>query len=106
MLLKAVRSVLDDSWFTIASEKAQQARLVAERLLRWLEEHKDEGKTFASSLLSSIRECCTNQTPVLCHNLKEKIWERYYKLCSSDSFRSSWVQLIEASIGLSGLVTK
>ena len=102
MLLKAVRSVIDDSGFGIASEKAEKAKLVAERMLRWLGDNKDESETFASCLLSNIRECCTNQTPVLCHSLKEKMWERYYKLCSSDSFRSSWSRFIETSVGLPG----
>ncbi len=99
---KAVGSVLDDKGFEIATQKAERAVLTAERLLKWVECNKVEGAAFASTLVTSIRMCCSHSRAVLCHTLKEKMWEKYYKLCSSEDFRTSWTQFIQSSIGFLG----
>ena len=64
--------------------------------------NEEAATTFAASLVKSIRECCSHPRPVLCHTLKERMWEKYYKLCSSEGFRSSWKSFLQNSIGLGG----
>ena len=89
------------------SERAQHALLCAEKLLEWMSEseHKILANDFASMIYSSICECSQHllvqRQHRHRHRFKEKLWENYYKLCSSDTFRSSWKSFLQSSIGLS-----
>lgn len=102
---KAVACVLHDDGFKIGTEKAGQAFVVADRLSRWIVNNKNDAGRFACSLIDDVRKCCTYPRPLICHTLKEKMWEKYYQLCSSEQFRDSWILFIQESIGLKATPT-
>ena len=105
VFIKAIQRVITDEGFEIASEKAQRAVLIAKRLLMWINSNEKEATAFATTIIASLRQCCSHSRPVLCHTLKERMWENYFKYCSSDEFRSSWGQFIIKSIGFDGYPT-
>ena len=105
MFRNTVGSVLTDKGFEIATEKAQRACLCASRLLKWIKSNEKEAATFATNLMKSLRQCCMHPRPILCHTLKERMWQNYYKLCSSDDFRTSWIHFLEKSIGFEQCAT-
>ena len=94
--------MLTDKGFELGTDKAQKSRLIAGRLLEWIEANDKAAADFSSSLLKKIRECCTHPRAVTCHTFKERMWEKYYKMCSSVEFRSKWNELLETSIGFLG----
>ena len=42
---------------------------------------------------------CTHKRAVKCHTLKERMWENYHKLCSSEKFRKQWVSFVQDLTG-------
>ena len=99
ILRKAVLSVLTDRGFDLTSERTQGARLCTEKLLEWMTENKDVSADFATNVISSLETCCRHPRTVTYRTMKEHMWEKYYKLCSSDSFRCLWTSFLEKSIG-------
>ena len=99
MLKSANESVLSDD---ISTEKAQRAHLTADRLLKWIERNDGAAVVFASNLVRKFHKCCTHPRGVTCHTLKEHMWEKYHKLCSSDEFRTDWLTSLQSSIGFQG----
>ncbi len=102
LFVNAVKSVTLDSGFDIPTEKAQIARLTAERLLKYFETNEVQTVQFSETLISRISTCCTHNKAVTCRKLKERMWETFYKLCSEDDFRSMWMTFIQTSIGFTG----
>ena len=95
-----VKAVLTDEGFQIPTENAQRACLAADRLYKWIESNEEEAMLFVSKLFKDIRQCCTHGKAVTCHTFKEKMWEKYHKLCSSEDFREKWTKFLEATIGI------
>ncbi len=105
MFINAVRLVTVDKGFQIATERAQKALLTADRLLQAIEvDDRDQKATrdFASVLLKRVRSCCSHPRAVTCHTFKEKMWEKFYKLCADEDFHTQWKLFIQASIGFNG----
>ena len=95
LLVKCSSSVLTDKGFDIPSEEAQKARLCAAKLLEWMKTNKPLASTFAINLVKFLQSCCSHPRPVKFHTIKERMWERYYKYCSSEDFRRGWGAFIE-----------
>ena len=95
----AVSTVLTDRGFGVASDEAIRAQLCAERMLKWISEHEDVADSFATNLIKSVQSCCEHNAVVTCRTMKERMWEKYFKLCSSDGFRSLWTDFLMSSIG-------
>lgn len=93
LFINAVRSVTLDDGFDLATENAQRARLTAERLLTFFEASEKATGDFARKLL----KCCCR--PVTC---KERMWEKFYKLCAKEEFQTMWKMFIQTSIGFNG----
>ena len=102
MFIKAVRSVTLDNGFDLATEKAQRARLTAHRLLKYCEANEKVTGEFAKKLLNFVRACCSHPRPVTCHTFKERMWEKFYKLCAKEEFNTMWKTFIQSSIGFNG----
>ena len=94
LLIQAAFLALSDKGFDLPTERAQKARLCAEKFLDWAKTHQAEAGSFATTLLQSLRLCCTHPRKVTYHTLKERMWEKYYKLCATEGFRGQWATLI------------
>ena len=92
--------MINDEGFDLPSEKALRARLCAEKLLLWMTNKKEAAITFSDKLCSDLRTCILHQHNVKFRTLRQRMWENYYKLCSSDDFIDSWALLHRNSIGL------
>ena len=97
MFNKAIETIITDKGFEIGTEKAQKSVLIADKLLKWIKTNEKTAETFATSLIRNVRLCCTHPRAVTCHTLKERMWENYYKLCSSQEFRSSWANFFQTT---------
>lgn len=94
MFKEALTTVLTDQGFTFG-EKAQRARLCAERLLEWVAENREVVLEFCLYL---------NTSPSL-HNPSEDSempWPPRAdlgKLKASDDFRTKWATFLQKSVG-------
>lgn len=104
LLIKGIETVLEDDGFQISTEKAASACLAARRLLEWVKNNEEAATLFASTITEKVRECCTHSRAVTCHTFKERMWGKFYQLCSSDNFRNSWTVFLESSIGLKSVI--
>jgi hypothetical protein len=100
MLRIAVKSVILDEGYDLATEKSQKARLIAERLLRFIETNYNATTDFAAKLVQQLRVCCSNDRPMSFHKFKEQMWEKFYELCSDEEFRTMWITFIHKSVGI------
>ena len=100
--MNAVKKVTTENGFDLATEKAQKARLTAVRLLEFFNDNKDATSDFASKLVENIKKCCSHPKAVTCHKFKERMWEKFFKLCSTDDFKHMWKKFIQTSIGFDG----
>jgi len=80
--------VLTDDGFQLPTPSAERAYKSAEKLLDWsLEaEHRAAVTTFANVLIGSLKGCFQAYRTVRVD--REHMWERYYKLRSSESFKA------------------
>ena len=101
MLKVAVISVLTDRGFQ-SSEKGQKAQLCASKLLEWMaeRENRKEVSDFSSTMIHDLERCLRHPRKVKFHTLKERMWEKYFKLRASDPFRSVWANFLQKSIGM------
>ena len=94
--------VNDDGFMLISSDRAQRAHLCAHKLLEFVEQNRSTGLVadFCDGLLRSLQSCIdSHPRKMKYHYLREKIWEQYYKLVSSEKFKDMWVQFLQSSIG-------
>ncbi len=99
--MKAVRAVIDDTGFTI-SERGQRAQLCANRLLEWMMvdvENRTVAVAFTQKLIVDLSLCLKHPRKVKLHTLRERMWEKFYKLRSSQNFRDSSVNFLQVTIG-------
>ena len=91
--------MLTDDGFQLPTPSAERAYKSAEKLLDWsLEaEHRAAVTTFANVLIGSLKGCFQAYQTVRVG--REHMWERYYKLRSSESFKARWAKLLQESIG-------
>ncbi len=102
LFIKAVRLVTMDTGFELQTENAQKARLTADRLLKFIDANKNTTEELVRQLLRLVRACCSHPRAVTCHTFKERLWEKYYKLCSKEDFRTMWKSFIQTSVGFDG----
>ena len=95
---KVLTSLINDQGFTL-SQTVQRARLCAERLLEWTTANKEDTLKFCLDLNSSLQLCLIHPRKVKCRTLRERIWEKYYKLRASASFTAKWDTFLQRSIG-------
>ena len=91
--------VLKDEGFQLPTPLAEKALKSAERLLEWLSdaENKEAASIFASNFIGSLNSCFSTYRTA--RSGREQMWERYYKLRSSERFVTRWTQFLEASVG-------
>ena len=98
MLEKALTSLMDDECFHL-SERAERARLCAERVLKFVTENRRLVVEFYDWLITSLESCFSHPRKVKFHTLRERIWERYFKLRASSQFKQAWVDFLKKNIG-------
>ena len=78
---------------------AAKARQCADKLLKWMLQsaNKPRAVTFAITLVKSLQECCSSESKSI-RVRKEKMWEKYYQLRSSEDFCVSWSKFISESV--------
>ena len=91
--------VLIDEGFQLPTTLAEKALKSAERLLEWLSDagNKEAASIFASNFIGSLNSCFSTHRTA--RSGREQMWERYYKLRSSERFVTRWAQFLQASVG-------
>ena len=93
--------VLKDDGFQLPTPLAKRAVRTAEMLLEWLSDTANElpSTAFASSFVDSLNTCFQPFTVKTVRSGREKMWENYYKLRSSDNFKTKWTTFLNDSVG-------
>ena len=95
----AVAFVLNDHGFSLPSASAMKARELAETVEQWRNEDDNIAtwNNFAGDLVTLLRTCFPKAVPPKnkCKSTRERMWEQYYKLRSSDKFIQLWKKLFE-----------
>ena len=94
LMRDSVSQVLRDDEFSLPLQPAMDARSCAESFMEWISKHDNllSATEFAKQLASSLCGCFS--TSKSARISREKMWESYYKLCSSDEFKDKWVKII------------
>ena len=106
LLEKGLNKLLQDKGFYIKSERAQKALTCAKRTLDWIKaQHNNQlAVIFAKNLVSLLQGCVVLPTSTTTsdefHKHREKMWESYYRLRSSESFLSMWATFLRSNIGV------
>ena len=92
-------ATLKDDGFNIPSEPAMRARFMAERYLEWCMrgENKQDFELFSQGLVKNLEGCFSSQGSV--KKRRERMWESFYKLCSSNEFIHKWALRLSPTCG-------
>ena len=63
-------------------------------------ENRKEVSDFSSTMIHDLERCVRHPRKVKFHTLKERLWEKYFKLKASDPFRSVWANFLQKLIGM------
>ena len=96
VLSSAFHSVLTDKAFDLPSPPAIAARESARRVLSWSSQDKDSFSKFASNLEQTLSSCFVNNCKKV-SSKKERMWEKYYKIRSSDDYAAKWKFFLQLS---------
>ena len=95
VLVKAFESVITDDSFQLPSGPATSARKGAEQILTWYPANKQKMASFQKSLIFTLNHCFTNDKKM--QTRREKMWEKFYQLRSTDEFALSWKTFLQLS---------
>ena len=97
----AVTLILKDEGFGLPSTPASSARVTAEKLLEWSsqQENKPVWEAFAEQLVSDLNRCFEEPWSRSMRQAREVMWERLFKLRSSQYFRDLWAKCLLDAIG-------
>ena len=84
----AVVELLQDDGFNIPTLPAITAVRCAKEFLEWLSVNPESAVVFEYNLVHLLRGCFRTYRSVQVG--REKMWESFYKLTSSDSFGDMW----------------
>ena len=96
----AVAFVLNDRGFSLPSASAMKARELAETVEQWRNKNDNIAtwNNFGGDLVTLLRTCFSKAVPSKnkFKSTRERMWEQYYKLRSSDEFiKLLWKKLFE-----------
>ena len=94
-LRMAVVELLQDDGFNIPTLPATTAVRCAKEFLEWLSVNPESAVVFEYNLVHLLRGCFRTYRSVQVG--REKMWESFYKLTSSDSFGDMWKRLLIAN---------
>ena len=103
LLNVAVKSVLSDGRFALASPQAAASIKIASALNElWGDQpHKHQSsKIFALYLVTQLKTCFQSKVKSL-HLRRERMWGMYHQLRTSDTFRCKWNKFLESSVCVS-----
>lgn len=98
LLQNAVSLILSDEGFSLPTKPATDACMCAQKFLKWMSSNKQASSTFAKSIIKSLLLCFPERRSA--RMTREKMWQNYYQLRSSDDFVESWseeLKMIECS---------
>ena len=98
---QGIALVTTDEGFSLPVPLAARAHHCATKLLKWMLqlENKPKAITFAITLVKLFKECCSLESNNKSIQFRrEKMWEKYYQLRSSDNFCTLWSNFIKESI--------
>ena len=92
--------LINDEGFSL-SERGLKACLCAKKVLQLKVENTAFVQDFYHDLITSLQSCIDHDHPrkVKAHTLREKMWEKYYKLQSSQQFVHKWTEFLQKGIG-------
>ncbi len=101
LLRAALSLVLKDEGFGLPSVPAERARKTAENLMEWTSDtdNKQVWGEFADELVLSLKGCFQMGQLRKVRKQRERMWERYHKLRSSELFKTRWAKFLESSVG-------
>ena len=99
LLSEAASLVLKDDGFNVPSEPARRARFMAERYVEWCvrAENKRDFELFSQGLVEDLEGCFSSQGSA--KKRRERMWESFYKLRSSNEFIHRWADHLAPTCG-------
>ncbi len=88
----AVVELLQDEGFKLPTLPAATAVKCANAFLQWMSINPGLAVMFENNLVGQLKRCFRTYRSVQVG--REKMWESFYKLTSSDSFRDMWKRLL------------
>ena len=96
VLVRAFESVMTDDSFQLASAPAISARKGAEQVLTWYPSNKDKFASFGKCLFFTLEHCFIADNKKM-RTRRERMWEKYYQLRSTDEFARNWETFLQLS---------
>lgn len=95
LVLAGAESAVKDQRFKIPSENAANARVLGEKLVKWLKDSnsQQEAEKTCSSLVSAIHDCLPSQ--LSSDKSRETLWREYHKLRCSEKYQQQWQELFQ-----------
>ena len=89
-----MEDILSDQGFLI-SPQAMEAKKCAERLYSWMRNSANikELVKFSDNLVELLKECIPNASKLSSNN-RTKIWEKLFKLQTSNEFKIQWNNIL------------
>ena len=88
--------MLTDKAFDLPSPPAIAARESTKCVLTWSADNKDNFSTFALELEETLSPCFSTTCKKVT-TTREKMWEKYYKIRSTDEFKAKWKRFLHLS---------
>lgn len=88
----AVAELLQDEGFNIPTVPATTAIECAKAFVEWMSINPGPADVFENNLVGQLKGCFRTYRSLQVG--REKMWESFYKLTSSDSFRDMWKRLL------------
>ncbi len=99
MLKRSLNLVITDEGFDLPCDKARGARICAQKLLVWIGDNEAEATVFADKLCQQLKSMCSHgAAKISC--IRQKMWEAYYKYCSSGVARTAWETFLAESVSI------
>lgn len=89
--------MLDDNSFSIQSSPATSARLIAESMEKWIQDHLDETADFETSITTAFLSTFLDKHSSL-KRRREQMWSSYHELRTSGSYIGKWRTFLKQSI--------
>ena len=97
ILLDAVRQVLEDPSFNTGTPEATEARDAALSLHKWQEKADCSFRTFSRDISSELEGLFDGSERRTQSASRERLWQKYFALRSSDRFISRWISFLSAA---------
>ena len=96
LVLKGVRSILEDGGLSISTPCAIVARSIAPTVISRCEDPQNESSfcRFAEGLVTDLTTCFVYSPTLKPHLQREYMWHQYHSIRTSASFKRKWADFV------------